>query len=72
MNGKTLAIDIDPNANIGDLENKVLERTGVVPDQFGLTFNGRTLSERTRSLNYYNISNRSVVNMTHRLAGGSV
>eukprot|EP00057_Strongylocentrotus_purpuratus_P004532 XP_003728886.1 PREDICTED: uncharacterized protein LOC100893426 [Strongylocentrotus purpuratus] len=71
INGKTLAINTRANATVGDLQREIKTRTSIDQSQQMLTFSGRNLDDRTRTLSSYGIVNLSNIDMNARLRGGS-
>ncbi|XP_030836413.1 uncharacterized protein LOC115922200 [Strongylocentrotus purpuratus] len=70
-NGRTVVNDISANATVADLQREVTTRTNIDQSQQRLTFSGRNLDDRTRTLSSYGIANHSNVDMNARLRGGS-
>ncbi|XP_003728887.1 uncharacterized protein LOC100893496 [Strongylocentrotus purpuratus] len=71
INGRTLAINISANATVGDLQREIKTRTSIDQSQQRLTFSGRNLDDKTKTLSSYGIVNLSNIDMNARLRGGS-
>ena len=69
VNGQTKTYDVDVNETVDQLQNKIFRKEEVLNDQQRLNYNGRQL-EAGKSLQDYDITSGSTVDMTLRLRGG--
>nr|XP_039269997.1 polyubiquitin-like [Styela clava] len=69
LNGKSHALQVRLSETVDDLNCKIKQKTGVMPNQQTLTHEGRTLQSQ-RLLREYGIHENSVVHLVGRLRGG--
>ena len=57
---KTITLDVEPTFTIGDVERKIQDKEGILPEQQCLTYDGKRL-ENSRTLGDYEIPNESIL-----------
>ena len=70
ISGKTLSIDLDENASINDLKEKIHNLEGIPPDRQRLVHSGRQL-ESSASIGSSGLQNSSTIHLVMRLRGGN-
>lgn len=66
LTGKTVTVDVNPNATIHSVKEKIFEKEGMPPDQQQLIFSGMTLSD-DRILSTYNIQRESTIHLIFKV-----
>lgn len=61
--GKTVTLEVDPNASIADVKNTIREQENIAVDDYDLRFNG-TILEDDKTFSYYGIEANSTLQMT--------
>ena len=68
LNGRNLALEVDPSDTIHNVKVKIYEKDGTRPIQHRILFAGKQLRDN-RTLAYYDIRNEDTVHMLLCLCG---
>ena len=72
LTGRTITLDVDSANSVEDVKNMIQDRQGIPTDQMRLIFAGKEVTEDSRTLADYNITQESTLNLVLRLRGGSM
>lgn len=71
LKGKYITIDIEPNATVSELKQKIYEKEKVPERHQRLIYSGKQLEEGN-TLSFYHISRDSTIRLVSRLEGGKL
>ena len=63
LTGRTITLDVDSANSVEDVKNMIQDRQGIPTDQMRLIFAGKEVTEDSRTLADYNITQESTLNL---------
>lgn len=66
----TYVIEVSSDTTIGELKQKIYEKSQILPENQSLQFSGKFLKEDNQTLAFYNIQNSNTIHLAAAVVGG--
>ena len=70
LTGKTITFIVDPNDTLETIKEKISEKSGIIPDNQRLIFNGKELTDNNQTLAECGVRHETIMHIVVRLPGG--